>query len=314
MMRKFLVWWMTACILLSFCACGKKDTNNSADTEDKTAVTDVFGNVAYLDKNSKVISGYASFAECWMLSGGSLIGVTQDAINEHGLDVGDAQIIGTVKHIDLEKVVSLAPDYLILSADLTAHLSLKDSLDAIGIPYGYFRVDVFDDYKALMTQFCGVNGRQDLFEKNVTAVESKIAGIKAKIPPTNKTVLLLRAFSTGMKAKTDDNLAGQILREFGLVNIADGNHSMLEDLSIEHIVKSDPDYLFAMTMGNEEGALQYLSDNAQSNPAWRELTAVKQGNYHLLPKALFHYKPNNRWSESYEYLAKLIWPEIFGEQ
>ena len=57
-----------------------------------------------------------------------------------------------------------------------------------------------------------------------------------------------------MKAKTDDNLAGQILKEFGLANIADNDKSMLEDLSLEHIVKQDPDYIFVLTMGNEDDA------------------------------------------------------------
>ncbi len=309
-MKKLLSLLLALCLLATLIGC---DTQEPDGADGKIAITDAFGNVAYLDVDSKVVCGYASFAECWLLSGGTLVGVTEDAVSEHGLAVGDAAIIGSVKHIDLEKVVSLTPDYLILSADLTAHLSLRESLDAMGIAYGYFRVDVFEDYKALMTQFCAVSGRNDLFYEHVTVVEEEIAEIKAKIPQTDKTVLLMRAFSTGMKAKTDDNLAGVILREFGLTNLAAEEASMLEDLSLEHIVKSDPDFIFAMTMGNEEGALQYLQTNAESNPAWRELSAVKNGNYHLLPKELFHYKPNHRWSESYEYLARLIFPEVFGE-
>ena len=40
-------------------------------------------------------------------------------------------------------------------------------------------------------------------------------------------------------------------------------------------------------------------------------TAVKNGNLVVLPKELFHYKPNDRWDDSYEYLAKIIYPEIF---
>ncbi len=308
-MKKHISFLLALCFISALFGC---NTQDEAVTEGKTKITDVFGNVSYLDTNSKIVCGYASFAECWLLSGGTLAGVTEDAVSEHGLDVGNAEIIGSVKHIDLEKIVSLAPDYVILSADLTAHLSLKESLDGMGIKHGYFRVDVFEDYKSLMAQFCAVSGRADLFEKNVITVEKEIAEIKSKIPETDKTVLLMRAFSTGMKAKDDDNLAGVILREFGLSNIADSEESVLEDLSIEHIVKADPDFIFAMTMGNGEGALQYLQNNAENDPAWRELSAVKNGNYHLLPKKLFHYKPNNRWSESYEYLAKLIFPEVFG--
>ncbi len=299
-MKKLLI---LLCILLT--ACGTKPA--PAGTE----ITDAFGNTCTIPDNPVVVCGYASFGDLWLLSGGTLAGVTEDAITEHQLDVSeDIPIIGTVKHIDLEKLVALDPDYVLLSADLTAHLSLRESLTAMGIPHGYFRVDVFEDYKALMAQFCGFTGRQDLYQKNVLDVEAEIEAIKARIPKTEDSVLLIRAFSTGMKAKADDNLAGQILQEFGLHNIAEGQ--MLEDLSLEHIVRTDPDYIFAMTMGNEAGALACLRENAEKHPAWAGLTAIQNGRYHLLPKELFHYKPNERWSESYGYLANLLWPELFS--
>ena len=308
-MKKAVSILAVICILLSLVSCGTTETANEG-----IQITDSLGNTAVLNENSKVAALYASFADCWLLSGGKLAGVTDDAVSEHGLEIGDAQIVGTVKSIDLEKVVSLSPDYVIMSADLTAHTALKNSLDDMRIPYGYFRVDTFEDYKEMMEQFCSVNNRPDLFNKNVTQVEEKITKIKSNFPRTDATVLLIRAYSTGMKAKRDDNLAGYILSEFGLTNIADTNESLLEDLSLEEIVKADPDYIFAMTMGNEESAQAYLEENAINHPAWRDLKAVKNGNYYMLPKQLFHYKPNDRWGESYEYLAKIIRPEIFEGQ
>jgi iron complex transport system substrate-binding protein len=307
-MKRALSFLISFCVLITLSACGTHENLN-----DGTKITDVFSNTSVLDKNSRVISLYASFAECWLLSGGMLVGVTEDAVTEHNLSVGDAETVGTVKHVNLEKVVALNPDYVILSADLTAHLSLKQSLDSMGIAYGFFKVDDFSQYKSLMWQFCSINNRNDLFEKNVTDVEIEIENIKSKIPKTDKNVLLIRAFSTGMKAKNDETTAGQILSEFGLKNIADEYGSLLEDLSLEEIVKTDPDYIFATAMGNEEGAMKYLENNVSGHSVWSTLTAVKNKNYYLLPKELFHFKPNNRWSESYEYLAKIIWPDIFGE-
>lgn len=310
MMKRLVSVLLMMGILFSLAACGKQE---DAKSQDGMQIIDALGNKSYLSADARVISCYASFAECFLLAGGTLVGVTEDAVEEQRLDVGSAEMIGTVKQPSLEKIVSLHPDYVILSADLTAHLSLKESLDSMGIAYGYFRVDTFDDYKALMEQFCAVSQRPDLFEVNVTAVKKEIDEITSKIPETEASVLLIRAFSTGMKAKRDDNLAGQILSEFGLLNMADEHSSMLEDLSLEEIIKTDPDYIFVTTMGNEEGAKKYLEENAVNNPAWSELTAVKNGRYYILPKELFHYKPNNRWSESYAYLARIIWPEVFGE-
>lgn len=318
MTQKFLGILLCIAILLSLAGCAPENPPTSAESPNPTAesgvtITDALGNTALLTGQSRVACGYASFAECWLLAGGSLVGVTQDAIDERGLDVGDAASIGTVKSIDPEKLVAQQPDYVILSADLTAHLELQESLDQMEIAYGYFRVDTFADYKALMEQFCAVTERDDLFRENVLAVEERIDAIMEKIPASDdRTVLLLRAFSTGMKAKRDDNLAGQILKQFGTTNLADLTPSLLEELSVEEIVAQDPDYIFITTMGSESDALEYLKNNVENDPAWSELSAVKNDRYILLPQDLFHYKPNNRWDESYEYLAKILYPESFS--
>lgn len=307
-MRRLVSVFLILFIAVSFCGCNNTQNKSKTGTE----ITDCLGNVCYVGQDARVVSCYASFADCWLLSGGRLAGVTKDAVDEHNLDIGEAEIIGTVKHIDMEKVAQINPDYVILSADLTAHLALKDSLDALNIQYGYFKQDTFEDYKSIMLKFCNVNNRADLYEKNVAKVEKQIYDIKSKLSETQHSFLLMRAFSTGMKAKTDDNPAGIILKEFSLLNIADSNKTMLEDLSMEHIVKTNPDYIFVMTMGAEDGAVSYLENNVKNHIAFRDLDAVKNDKFFMLPKDLFHYKPNERWGESYEYIAKLILPEIFG--
>lgn len=276
-------------------------------------VTDAFGNWTSLSAGARVVSCYGSFADCWLLSGGSLVGITDDGVEEGIVPAGSVEIVGSVKSVDMEKVISLAPDYVILSADLAAHRNLEGTLKAARIPYGYFRVDTFADYKALMGQFCAVNGREDLYRANVLEVEERISAILAKIPAsTDADFLLMRVYSTGMKAKGDDNLAGQILKEFALANVADGNPNLLEDLSVEQVVLADPDYVFALAMGDSAAAEEFLRQNVENNPAWSGLTAVKEGHYYMLPKDLFHYKPNERWDESYEYLAKILYPDLFG--
>ena len=64
-------------------------------------------------------------------------------------------------------------------------------------------------------------------------------------------------------------------------------------------------------MGNSEKAIQALKDGIEQNPAWSGLTAVKNDRYIVLPKELFHYKPNARWGESYEFIAKILFPDQF---
>ncbi len=309
-MKRLLSFLFLLILCLSFVACGETKV---PDSSDGFVLTDALGNTVRLSPDARVVSCYGSFADCWLLSGGKLTGVTDDAVEQGIFSADSVSLVGTVKNIDLEQIVALNPDYVILSADLAAHLKLQDALNTAKIPHGYFRVDTFADYKGMMQQFCAVNRRQDLYQTHVIDVETKITALLKKIPEkTDKTVLLLRVYSTGMKAKTDDNLAGQILKEFGLTNIAEENASLLEDLSVEKIIQEDPDYIIALAMGEQAAAEEFLRQNVENNPAWRGLSAVKNGNYFMLPKDLFHYKPNERWTESYETLAKIIYPEQFA--
>ncbi|MBQ8496507.1 MAG: ABC transporter substrate-binding protein [Clostridia bacterium] len=307
-MRRFFAFLLSVCTLLMFVSCVPEQN----ETNDAYTFTDALENTVFLSPDDKIAACHASFADCWLLAGGTLTGATSDAAEDHGLDIGNAAIIGTAKTVNTEALVSSGATVALLSADLAAHLTLQTTLEGLGIRCIYLKVDTFSDYDALMTHFCAATGRNDLYETHVTSVRKRIETILSKIPTEeSRTVLLMRAYSSGIKAKSDDNLAGRILQEYGVNNIADAHPSLLEDMSLEHIVSEDPDFIFVLTMGSEEAALAYLRENIESNPAFASLNAVQNGNYHILPKDLFHYKPNERWDESYEYLAKILYPEIF---
>lgn len=304
-MKKLLCIGLLTALLLSLLSCGAKETC------EETSFWDDLGRPISLSAEDRVAACHSSFADCWLLAGGTLVGVTDDAVKDHGLEVGDASIIGTAKTVYPEALVASGATVALLSADLTAHLELEETLKSLGITCAYFKVDTFSDYASVMRRFCDVTGRQDLYERHVSAVEEKIEAIRSRIPKEEtRTVLLMRAYSSGIKAKSDDNLAGLILKEFGFRNLADAHPSLLEDMSLEHIVSADPDYILVLTMGNEAAARKYLAESLEQNPAFTSLEAVREGRYVVLPKELFHYKPNERWDESYEYLAKLLYPTV----
>lgn len=308
-MKRFLTLILSMLALFSLTSCAPA----SRMPKDAHVFTDALGNIVYLSPEDQIAACHASFADAWLLAGGELAGATADAADEHGLDIGNAEIVGTAKTVYTENLVASGATVAFLSADLAAHLTLQKSLEGLGIRPLYFRIDTFEDYAVLMSHFCTVTGRDDLYEKHVTEVGAHIDAIRAKIPTEeDRTVLLMRAYSSGIKAKSDDNLAGRILSAYGMVNIADAHPSLLEDMSLEHILTENPDFIFVLTMGNEESALLYLRENIENNPAFAGLSAVKNGAYHILPKELFHHKPNERWDESYEYLAKILYPEIFS--
>ena len=256
----------------------------------------------------RVVSLYGSYAEAWAQAGGTLVGATEDAVSERGMNLGTAQIIGTTKEPNLERILALDPDLVLLSLDIAAQVSAAEVLEVAGVPCAAFRVDTWQDYARMMDVFTALTGRRDLYEAIVPPMEAAIAQTIASAQAQNApTVLLLRAYSTGVKAKADDNLAGAMLEDLGCINIAGKQPSLLEELTLEAIVVEDPDCIFISVMGgDEEAALAVVEETLGQNPAWQGLTAVQEGRVYVLPRDLFHYKPNARWAESYAYLYELL--------
>lgn len=336
-MKRFLPLFLALALLLTGCAAvsttestsqavSQVDSPSSApesassqlESAGEVSITDSNGSQITLDTSApRVVAAYGSFAEAWLLAGGELCGVTQDALEQRDLGLPeDIAVVGTVKEPNAEEIIALEPDLVLLASDITAQAEIRDVLENAGLACAFFQVDTFADYAFMMEQLCAVTGREDLYEENVTQVGQQIeeAQANAALASTRPNVLLIRAFSTGIKAKTDDELAGAILKDLGAHNIADDHPSMLEDLSLEEVIAADPDYIFVTTMGDEQKALDYLNGLIQQNPAWSELSAVKEDRYIVLPKDLFHYKPNNRWGESYQYLGEILYPELFHEE
>jgi iron complex transport system substrate-binding protein len=170
------------------------------------------------------------------------------------------------------------------------------------------REDTFEDYLSILGWFTSLTGDTQSYEEYGLSLRAKIDELREKAkayPP--RSVLLIRAFSGGAKAKTDDNLAGVILKELGCDNIAARHETLLDELSIESVIEEDPDFIFVTVMGSDtDAALEAINNGIAASPAWADLSAVKNGRFIVLPKELFHYKPNARWAESYAYLFNLL--------
>lgn len=322
-MKKRLASLLLALAALTACATAPEQPSQPAPAppaqqdQQSTAYTftDALGNTVTVDRPQRVVSFYGSFAEMWVLAGGTLVGTTDDAITQRELPLGDnVTVIGGTKTPNLELALSLEPDFALLSADTSDHVQAAETLRAAGVPCAFFRVDYLEDYLAAMEICTAITGRSDLYEQNAQRVEQQAQAVIQRVRPrlaqNPPTALLIRAYSTGAKAKGMDNLAGVILHELGVKNLVEDHPSLLEELSMEEIIAADPDYIFVTTMGSSsQKALDALRDGIQSNPAWASLSAVQNDRYILLPEDLFHYKPNVRWGESYAYLANILCPE-----
>ena len=298
-------------LLFSIVAC--KDHAENAD-ENAVVFIDSLGREVSVKKNpERVAALLGSFADVWMLSGGDLCAAAEDAWEDFGLELDDCINIGGAHSPSLELLIASDPDFVIASASTASNVEMRDILETMGITVAYFDVDNFDDYLKMLNICTDITERKDLFEQNGLAIKAQIDMIKtqyakADIPDGEKKILLLRAASSFVKAKgSTGTILGEMLADMGCVNIADNNESLLENLSVEAVIRENPHHIFVVTMGsNEEKAKQTLENMIVGNPAWSTLDAVQSGRLYIMDKTLFNLKPNVRFAEAYEILADIL--------
>lgn len=303
-------------LALLLTACGRQ-SSQPAERTCYYSFTDSTGAVVTLpEKPRKVAVLFSSYAEIWTLAGGA-VAVTVGESVERGFVSENVVLVdaGAGKTIDHELLLAAQPDLVIGSADISAQVEACKLLSRSGIPCALFRVDTFDDYLSMLKICTDITGEKDAYETYGTAAQEKIAAIKEAVDQQAaepKNILFIRAgsqYSSTKAKRSPDNFVCIMLDELGCHNIADNAEVLLDGLSLEEILLQDPDYIFLSTMGNEDAAVAYVED-LFSQEGWRDLTAVKSGNYTFLSKELFHFKPNARWAEAYAVLAELLYPEL----
>ena len=301
--------------LLTLCGCTfNKQNDMTSEKADTVTFTDDLKREVTVSKNpQKVAALIGSFADVWNLAGGSVCAAPDDAWSDFGLDIDGAVNIGGAHSPSLELLLSAEPDFVIASASTAANVDMKEVLENAKITVAYFDVDCFEDYLDMLDICTDITGRKDLYEKNGLNIKNKIEKIKENmegknIPDEQKTVLLLRASAGFVKAKNSEGtVLGEMLSDLGCINIADSDKSLLENLSIESILKSDPYRIFIVTMGDDtDAAKNSLSRIMKENPAWNDLGAVKENRMYFMDKKLFNLKPNARWADAYEQLYEIL--------
>lgn len=301
---------LTLCILLlTGCAAP------GASGEGYTFTDDIGAEVTVAEKPQKVAVLLSSLADLWITAGGS-VDISVGESVERGF--ADASVIlvdeGAGKTINLEALIAAQPDFVLYSADLSGQVECAETLRSAGIPAAGFAVETFEDYLRVLKICTDILETPERYKQYGAALKAEIDTMIAAAQAQEKQphILFVRAGSSAKvtKAKTAENhFVCAMLKEIGTFNIAEKAPILLDGLSTEEILLSDPDFILFTTMGDEAAGKAYM-DSLLSDPVWQTLSAVQGGNVCQLPKELYQYKPNARWGEAYAYLIELLYGDI----
>ena len=267
-----------------------------------------------VDTPERVVCLTSSFADIWHLAGGveQIIATTDSTWKYFDLPLSEEVVnLGSSKEINLEQLIACEPDLVLASCGTDRNVELESILTKMGIVTAYFEVDNIDDYLRMLDVCTKITGKEENFVKYGSDVKAHVEREIERVDGSKPTVLYVRATGSSCRVKnSQDSVLGEMLANLDCENIADRENSLLEQLSVEKIMMEDPEYIFVVLQGTDSSKAEaILESTLLSNPAWSELTAVKEGRYYVMDANLYNMKPNARWGEAYEKLADILYPE-----
>lgn len=305
------------CILLIVClvlaGCGKAPEAGGAEGE-IVRFTDDLGREVSIPRPNRVVALIASFADVWCLAGGaeSLVGVTNAVWTYYDLPLREDVVnLGSAKQLNLEELIACQPGLVLASCGTDRNVELEETFEKMGIPTAYFSVNSFEDYLRMLRICTELTGSVENYTSYGLDVQQTVERALARADGSRPSVLYIRATGSGCKVKgSSDTVLGQMLQNLDCRNIADGENTLLEQLSLEAILREDPEYIFVVLQSADpQDAQTVLETTLLNHPAWQSLTAVQEGKYYVMDPNLYNLKPNGRWGEAYEKLADILYPE-----
>lgn len=307
-MKKFVSLLITSVLIILTAGC-------SVDKTDKNGLsfTDDLGRTVTVSSTVRVAALLGSFADMWMLAGGTVCACADDAWEDFSLPLSENTVnLGSTHNPDKEALFASQPTLVLASAKLSKHLAMKEALEAAGVCTAYFDVGNFNDYLRVMKIMTDLTGKPENYIIHAKAQEEKIEAVKEKYKNEKPLrVLVMRASAANIRAKnSEDTMLGGMLADFGCINIADSDSMLLDNLSAESILLENPDKIFFIETGDDTESIRAATENMfRQNPLWSKLDAVRNGEVYFMDKALYNLKPNARFAEAYEKLGIILYEE-----
>jgi iron complex transport system substrate-binding protein len=282
----------------------------------KIAYTEAGGRTVSLSPRPKrVVVLLNSLLDLWYMSGGTAVGRVNGTTNVPPEAFG-IEDLGTFASPNAEKLFALKPDLVIFSGTSSAQLNLRELVDRAKIESVSVSYDNYDDFPSIVELFTRITGRNDVYERVSADVSKKVDSIVARAPrERGPSLFILFSTTKALSAELPTTDTGSIAARLGGRNVVSSSPikgADRIDFSMEDLIVADPEVILIATMGDVELCKARIAKEFSSNAAWGGLRAVKNGRVHYLPKDLFMYKANARYPEAFEYMARLLYPGVFG--
>ncbi len=293
------------CLALAPCAWGcSADSSIAVDGGEAGAAPEEVAAEA-LSASSRTVALTNDAANQWLLAGGSLVGVSDEAATLAGIPE-DAKALGPCESLNTDDLLALDPELVLTSEGVAVNAAALSALESKGVPVMDLTVHNMADYEKNMTSLTEITGEDELFERNVTSVVERANDVIAHAPEGREgSFAVLRVSSEVMELVGPEDSASATVSDLGLTCSVEQAVPVNADDAAEKVSEIAPDWLFVVYV-QEGKAAQEAFAAVSANSAWQELEVVSRGRAVVLPQDLFGHAPCARWGEAYSYLSQVL--------
>ena len=223
--------------------------------------------------------------------------VAVSAWSDYPVEAAELPQVGDSNRLDLEAIVSLAPDLVVAWVDGNSRSQLE-RLSDLGISVFWLAPRTFDDIAAAVSDLALLTGSPDLGNERAEAFRAEIVKLKAQYADARPVKVFYQIWDQPLMTVNRDELISKAITLCGGVNVFGGLPRLVPRISREAVLEANPEVI--ITAGS--------SDDRQWLEAWREfpgLAAVAAGNLFLEPPDLLA-RPTLRMAEGAMHLCQTL--------
>ncbi len=178
--------------------------------------------------------------------------------------------IGTFSQPNIEKILSLKPDY-IFSTGLEQAQAVSQ-LKRLGLPIYVADPVNMEELIATIIEIGAITGRQVQAQQLAQKIEDKVSEISLKVksvPADKRPKVYIEIWHDPLTTAGQGSFVNDIISIAGGVNIAFDTKRPYSIFSPEEVIKRDPDYIFLAYMG------QAPQKELEKRFGWQKIKAVK---------------------------------------
>lgn len=234
-----------------------------------------------------------------------LVGAT--TYSDYPAEAGMLPKVGSYVHLDLERIVSLAPDLCIAIKDGNP-LSAVSRIESLGIPV--YAVDPRDLESVMdaMSRIGSLLQADKEAEQLVQGMRLRIQAVENLVAKTDhRPGLFFQIGLSPIVSVGTHTFIHELIVQSGARNLAEGDIPYPR-FSKEQVLGMSPDIIIVTSMVRK-GVYERIKQDWHQ---WADLPAVKNDRIYFEDSSLFD-RPSPRLVDALEILVRLIHPELFEE-